>query len=299
MNVPPSGGRSTLEYDMRFTVAVAQFAPEKGQVSANLDRIAQIAMQASDAGAELVVFSETVTSGYFVEGGVLECSLEREELRAELAARLTGLKRPLDITVGFYERLDETLFNSAAYLEAGPDGVVLRQVYQKFFLPTYGVFDEERFVTAGNDVAVFDTRLGRFALLICEDIWHSVLPTICAVRGAQMLLVPTASPARGFEQNRPVNTERFERLLRGIAEEHTVYCVQCGLLGFEGGKGFVGMSCVVDGQGQVVGQSPMLEEHLLLAEIDLDLLAVARANSPLLGDLKGRWSALMKLAQDS
>lgn len=284
---------------MRFTVGVAQFAPQKANVSANLDKIAEIARQASDEGAELVVFPETCTSGYFLEGGVLECALERDELAEELGRRLQGLTRPLDLALGFYEKQNETLFNSAAYLEAGPSGCSVAHVYQKFFLPTYGVFDEERFVTPGNDVAVFDTRLGRMGLLICEDIWHSVMPTICAIRGAQVLLVTSASPARGFSGEAPDNMERYERLLRGISEEHSVYCVNSALLGFEGGKAFVGMSSVTDGQGHVVASAPMHDEHLMLVEVDLDLLAVARANSPLLGDLRGRWSALVKLIQES
>ncbi len=284
---------------MRFTVAVAQFTPEKAQVHANLDRIAEITRQAVSENAELVVFCETATTGYFLEGGVLECSLEREELAAELGKRLTGLTKPIDIALGFYERHNETLFNSAAYLEATPAGVTVRQVYQKFFLPTYGVFDEERFVSAGTALAVFDTRLGRMGLLICEDIWHSIMPTLCAIRGAQVLIVPSASPARGFAGAEPGNMERYERLLQGISEEHSLYCVNSALLGFEGGKGFVGMSSVVNSDGQVVAKSPMLEEHLLLAEIDLDLLAVSRANSPLLGDLRERWSAIVKLTEES
>lgn len=284
---------------MRFTVAVAQFAPQKAQVEANLDRIAEITFQAVAEGAELVVFSETATTGYFLEGGVLECALERAELQEKLADRLKHLDRPIDIVLGFYEKHDETLYNSAAYLEAKPEGVTITHVYQKFFLPTYGVFDEERFVSAGNELAVFDTRLGRMALLICEDIWHSTMPTLCAIRGAQVLLVPSASPARGFATERPGNMERYERLLRGIAEEHSLYCVNAALLGFEGGKGFVGMSSVVDSDGQVVACSPILEEHILLAEIDLDLLSVSRANSPLLGDLKERWSAIVKLVEES
>ena len=53
------------------------------------------------------------------------------------------------------------------------------------FLPTYGVFDEARFVEAGKNVRAFDTRFGRVGLLICEEMWHSLPPTILAVGGAE------------------------------------------------------------------------------------------------------------------
>ncbi len=284
---------------MRFQVAVAQFAPEKGQVEANLTRIAEIALQAASEGAELVVFSETATSGYFLEGGVLECSLSRNELASRIEAKLTGLAKPIDMVIGFYENHEGKLYNSAAYLEATSAGVRAVHVYKKTFLPTYGVFDEERFVSAGTDLAVFETRLGKVGLLICEDIWHSVMPTLCAVRGAQILIVPSASPSRGFSQDVPGNIERYERLLRGIAEEHSLICIHAALSGFEGGKGFVGMSSVVDSNGEMIARSPMMDDHLLITEVDLEAQAVSRANSPLLTDLQEKWRSIVSLATGS
>ncbi|MBL8061080.1 MAG: hypothetical protein JNK63_10255 [Chthonomonas sp.] len=284
---------------MRYQVAVAQFAPKKAELEANLARIAEIVLQAEKEGAELVVFAEAATSGYFLEGGVLECSLSSQDLASRLHQHLGPLMRPMDIVVGFYENDQGTLYNSAAYLEASPNGVKVIQIYHKFFLPTYGVFDEERFVSSGTDLAVFDTRLGRVALLICEDIWHSVLPTICAIRGAQVLIVPSATPSRGFASETPGNIERYERLLKGIAEEHSLYCVHAALNGFEGGKGFVGMGSVVNSQGEMIARSPMMEDHLLLATIDLNTVAVSRSNSPLLTDLQQRWKSIVHLADQS
>src|SRR5439155_811777 len=73
----------------------------------------------------------------------------------------------------------------------------VKHVHRKVFLPTYGVFDEERFVERGHEVRAFDTRFGRAAILICEDAWHSLTATIAALDGAQLLILPSASPARG------------------------------------------------------------------------------------------------------
>lgn len=282
---------------MTFTVACAQFAPRKADVPQNLDRIAEITRQASDAGADLVTFPESATSAYFLEGGVLESALTSEALHAQLAARLTDIERPVDVTLGFYELEVGNLFNSAAYFEFGPDRSELIHVYRKLFLPTYGVFDEERFVSRGHELGVFRSRLGRFGMLICEDVWHSILPTLCAVHGAEVLLIPSASPARGFLDSIPENLKRYERMLRGICEEHGVFAVNTHLVGFEGGKGFVGGSMVLDPQGRVLGQAPIGEDHLLLVDIDTDVVGIARAQTPLLSDLQSAWTDICRLAE--
>ncbi|MBX7133964.1 MAG: hypothetical protein K1X67_14925 [Fimbriimonadaceae bacterium] len=298
---------------MTFTVACAQIAPAKAEVEANLDRIAEVVLQASSQGADLVLFPESVVSGYFLEGGVYESAITAQELVAGLESRLSSLTRPLDIALGFYEHDEASLYNSAAYIEftpyrgrpAGPDAgetpavrVHLRHVYRKFFLPTYGVFDEERFVSRGRDLGVFESRFGTLALLICEDVWHSILPTLCAVGGAQILLVPSASPARGFSGERPENLQRYERLLAGIAEEHGVFCVNSQLCGFEGGKGFTGGSMVFDPSGAKLVQAPICEEHLILATIDTDLVALARSQSPLLSDLESAWADIVRIVSE-
>lgn len=283
---------------MTFTVACAQFAPAKAEVPRNLDRIAEFARQASHEGADVVVFPETATSAYFLEGGVLESALPAAGLAEQLGGRLKDLDRPLDVLVGFYENADGHLHNSAAYIEFEAGKARLLHVYRKFFLPTYGVFDEERFVARGTQLGVFDTRFGRMACLICEDVWHSILPTLCALSGAKAILVPSASPARGFAGPTIENLDRYMRMLRAVSEEHAVYCVNAQLIGFEGGKGFVGGSMVVDPTGRIVAQSPVQEENLLICPLDFDLIDIQRAHFPLLSDLQSSWQDVRRAADE-
>jgi predicted amidohydrolase len=285
---------------MAFTVACAQFAPEKAEVDKNLDRIAEIVVQAHAEGTDLLALPETATSGYFLEGGVLESSLTKSQLVDGIWNRLRGkLRRPIDVCLGFYLNDDGNLYNAAAYLELNPEGPKVMGVYRKFFLPTYGVFDEERFVSRGREVCVMDTRLGRVAMLVCEDVWHGIMPTICAVRGAQVLVVPSASPARGFTEGMIDNLARYKRLFQAIAEEHSMWCVNSQLVGFEGGKGFIGGSSVVDPFGRNVAEAPVADEHLLITDIDLDLVALARAQSPLLSDLMSAWEEVRRLVVET
>lgn len=284
---------------MTFVAAVGQFTPTKGDVPANLDRIAELARQAASEGADLLALPETATTAYFLEGGVLEHAMSGESLRAALEPRLAGLPRALDLVVGFYERAEGHLYNSVAYLEVAEGLVRLLRVYRKLFLPTYGVFDEERFVGRGHDLGVVQTRFGTIGLLICEDLWHSVLATLAAVRGAQVLVVPSASPARNFEGERPGNVLRYERMLRAACEEHGCYGLLPMLCGFEGGKALSGGSMIMDPLGRKLAEAPLLEDHLLLSEIDLSMVEVARAKSPLLSDLQGAWSDIVKMANES
>jgi predicted amidohydrolase len=284
---------------MSFRVACAQFAPEKAEVQTNLDLIAEVVLESIEEEVDLLAFPETITTGYFLEGGVLESSLSSEQLRLELARRLEGrVQRPIDVVIGFYENENGTLYNSAAYLEVSLRELRTIHVYHKFFLPTYGVFDEERFITRGREAGVFDTRFGRVALLICEDAWHGILPTIAAVKGAQVLIVPSASPGRGFEHGDSYNHNRYERLFRAVSEEHGIFSVNPQLVGFEGGKGFVGGSMIVDPFGRISAQAPLSDPQLLIGSIDLDLVSIVRAQSPLIADLQSAWSDIQRLVSD-
>lgn len=281
---------------MKICVGCAQISPAKGDIEKNLDLIATLIQQSYEENIDLLLFPEASTTGYFLEGGVIEKALTTKELSEKLQKRLLFQpQKKIDFALGFYHKENGMIYNSAAYYELGPEGLHLIHVYSKFFLPTYGVFDEKRYVARGNHLGVFDTRFGQIAILICEDLWHSIFPTLCALKGASLFLIPSASPARGFRSQRPSNLEKYERLLQSTSEEHGVYCINAMLSGFEGGKGLVGGSMVTDPFGNIVARGPVQEEYLLKAEIDLEQLTLARAQSPLLSDLKSVWSDIKKM----
>jgi predicted amidohydrolase len=239
---------------------------------------------------DVLVLPETVTTGYFIEGGVRELAMPASQLLRDLAQIYADQKpnRALDICLGFYERYRGEDYNSALYatLEPEPTQSRIVHVHRKFFLPTYGVFEEERFVARGSRFDVFSTRFCEAAILICEDVWHSVAPMIVALKGAQVIYVPTASPARGFQGEKIENVAAYERMLTQIASEHTLYVIQSSLVGFEGGKGFVGASLAVDPFGKIIAQAPSGQEALMVVTVNLDDVAIARAQLPLLSDLR-------------
>ncbi len=283
-------------------VALAQLSPRKGEYAANLARLRDLfeRVERLTPRPDVLQLPETALSGYFVEGAVREIALTAGAFAADLdrtyrAARPASAAngaRTLDIVIGFYERWRDTLHNSALYVTVGgADGPVIRHVHRKLFLPTYGLFDEERFVERGYEVRAFDTPWGRTALLVCEDAWHSLTGTLAALDGAQVIFICSAAPARGAWPRDdgvpgPATVARWERLVRDIAEEHGVFVTFANLVGSEGGKFFGGASSVAGPAGDVRLRGPLFEEALLGVTLDLGDVARARADMPLLADLR-------------
>jgi len=275
-------------------IAIAQIRATKGDYTANLERLGGVFAQVAglDPKLQLVVTPEAITSGYFVEGGVRDVAVTAGTLFRDLQEKHAAAEAPpIDVAVGFYEVFQNRHYNACLYATLGKKGKV-RHVHRKIFLPTYGVFDEERFVDRGREITAFETGWGaRAAVLICEDAWHSLTGTIAALDGAQLIIVPSAAPARGTAEAEdgarlPASVVKWERLLRGVAEEHGVYVVYANLVGFEGGKGFPGGSLLIAPSGEILARGPLFEEAVILAEIDSDVITRARADSPLLADLE-------------
>ena len=282
-------------------LSIAQLRPRKGAYEDNLCRLGALFRELGSGPEppDLVVAPETALTGYFVEGGVRDLALPAERLYEDLTRQHRDAKAPpFDVALGFYEVHQYRLYNSALYATLGGPDAGIRHVHRKVFLPTYGVFDEERFVEAGRSVQAFDTRWGRAAILVCEDAWHSFTPMLAALDGAQLIIVPSASPARGVAASeeapgRPGSLARWKRLVQDIAGEHGVYVALAQLVGFEGGKAFPGGSIVATPRGELLAEAAIFEEAVLPATLDLEEITRARADLPLLADLEMRLPHLL------
>jgi NAD+ synthase (glutamine-hydrolysing) len=287
-------------------LAIAQLKPRKGAYAENLARLGALfrELAARAEPPELLVLPETALTGYFVEGAVRELAKSAEQFHGDLAAvHAESGAPPMDIVVGFFELWRTRLHNSALAATLGGPEAGIRHVHRKVFLPTYGVFDEERFVEPGHSVRAFNTRWGRAAVIICEDAWHSLVPTIAALDGAELIAIVSASPARGLAPAsaddaggaaRPASLARWERMAQGIAGEHGVYVALAQLVGFEGGKGFPGGSLVVGPRGDVLARAAVFEEQVLEVTLDLQEVPRVRAEMPLLSDLELRLPYLIE-----
>ena len=298
-----AGANFTL-MDRSIHLAVVQFKPRKGDYASNIARLGGLfsQLEALDPRPDVVVFAETALTGYFVEGGVRDVAMTAGALARDLNAQhstAVDTPRPLDVCIGFYEVWNNAFYNSALYVTLGGAEPVIRHVHRKVFLPTYGLFDEERFVDRGFEVRAFDTDWGRAAMLICEDAWHSLTGTVAALDGASTIFVVSASPARGVwpredEGPVPANLKRWERLARDIAEEHGVFVALVNLVGTEGGKTFSGGSIIAGPHGDVRAQAPLWDEAIMTVTLDPGDLTRARSDTPLLTDLQTMMPHLMR-----
>jgi NAD+ synthase (glutamine-hydrolysing) len=277
-------------------LAIVQFKPRKGDYAGNLAHLGEIFAQldALNPRPQVAFLPETAVSGYFLEGGVRDHAVTAgtlvRDLDEQYRAAVPSLA-PMDVGLGFYEVWNNSIYNSALYVTLGGDAPVVRHVHRKVFLPTYGLFDEERFVDRGFEIRAFDTSWGRAAMLVCEDAWHSLSGTIAALDGAQVVFIASASPARGVvprtdDRPGPGTLERWERLARDIASEHGVFVALVQLVGTEGGKTFAGGSMVTGPRGDVKLRAPLWEEAIITATLDTADLTRARVELPLLTDLQ-------------
>ncbi|MGC1379598.1 MAG: nitrilase-related carbon-nitrogen hydrolase [Candidatus Baltobacteraceae bacterium] len=276
------------ESTSRLRVAIVQTKPAKGRYEENLRGAGEAFAQLATESPRLVVLPEGALTGYFLEGAVYDLALPAERFARDLARtwREAAGSRRVDIVSGFFENDGGTYYNSAVYVRVDEEGERIVHLHRKMFLPTYGVFDEERYLSRGRKLGVFDTEYGRVALLICEDSCHAIVPTLAAVKGARILIVPSASPGRGIDhEGELASIAQWREMLRLAAIEHGVFIIYAGLTGFEGGKGMTGSSCIIDPRGAIVVQAPPSEACIVRADLDLREIELARAGLPLLGDL--------------
>jgi len=261
-----------------FTAVLAQIKPKLGCVSDNLALIEERIQRAIGAGKGLIVFPELALTGYFLKDLVPEVArrLDSPEIR-----RLVELSRKISIAVGFVEVTDDyRFFNSALYLEDG----AIRHLHRKVYLPTYGLFDEQRYLARGERFRAFDTSFGRMGMLVCEDMWHLSASYILALDGATTLICLSSSPGRGTEGDSLGSASAWQQLTSTTAMFLNCRVLYCNRVGFEDGVNFWGGSEYVAPSGESLARGRLLEEDSVAATIDEGALRRERIFSPMLRD---------------
>jgi predicted amidohydrolase len=266
---------------MKITIGLAQLYPRLGDVAGNLEKHLALIEQASANHVDLLVFPELSLTGYSVQDLAQEVALT-PSVDHPVFGQLVAASRKLDMVVGFVERDRRgRVYIAGAYLTQGD----IAHIHRKVYMPTYALFDEGRYFAWGDDVCAFDTRFGRMGLLICEDFWHASPPYLLWLDGADVLLLTSASPGRGLEQNDKLGSTRFVELVnQAYASLFGNYVIHANRVGWEDGINFWGGSSICAPNGDLVAQAPYFEETLLPVEIDLDAIRRTRARLPLLRD---------------
>ena len=181
---------------MTLRIAMAQFDFPVGDVAGNAARIAAMIAEARDAyDADVVLFPELALSGYPPEDLLYRPAFLREceAAMAGIAAAATGIVA----IVGWPQAAGAVVYNAASVLRDG----TIAQTYRKRELPNYAVFDERRYfdVDPDREDCVFEVAGVPLGLVICEDLWFAEPIASTVAKGAQLVLVPNASP---FERDK-------------------------------------------------------------------------------------------------
>jgi predicted amidohydrolase len=261
-------------------VAIAQFNPKLGDLAANLALYEERIRQGIKERADFLLFPELSLTGYFLRDTVPSVALT---VKSPEMKTLTQLSRELPFVAGLVEEsADHRFFNSAIYFEDGE----IRHVHRKVYLPTYGMFDEQRDFARGDRVRAFDSKFGRLTLLICEDLWHPSTIYLAALDGALAVLCPSASPLRGIVEGQAQddNARYWEMINRAYAETYSLFMIYGNRCGFEDGNGFWGGSEIIDPFGQRLAKARYYDDDFLVTEISLESVRRKRTMSPLLRD---------------
>ncbi len=275
---------------MTLNVAIAQINPVVGDVAGNVALILQKVAAARDQlGADLVVFPELALCGYPPEDLLFHGNMRRSVGRAleQLCAEVTGIS----VLVGYPEYVDDRIYNSAAVIAEGR----VAANYRKRLLPNYGVFDEQRYFTAGHKACVVEIAGVRFGVTICEDIWLSGAAGAAQEAGAQVLLVINGSPYDTTSQR------RREDVIRARVAETGLPLIYCNMVGGQDELIFDGGSMVVAVDGEVVLRAPAFEDAMQLVELetrDSAVRPVPGPIAPVLEDESGVYQALVLGVRD-
>ncbi len=253
-------------------VAVAQIECVLGDIARNVERHIEYCEEAISKNAELIVFPELSLTGYSLKD--INTDVALVPAKSSALKKLMQLSKKLDIVCGLAEEGDRfEIFNSAAYFSGG----VLRFTHRKVYPPTYGLFEELRYFSRGKDCKAHETKFGKLALLVCEDLWHVSMPYLAAMDGAKIIIGIAASPTKlvaGAESfvNYDVNTEQHRSFARLLSS----YLIFANRVGYEDGVNFWGGSEIVDPFGNVISVAKLFEEDMIYADIEMSEVKRAR-----------------------
>jgi NAD+ synthase (glutamine-hydrolysing) len=244
---------------MTLRIALAQFDFPVGAVASNAERIAVMVAEARDEyGADVVLFPELALSGYPPEDLLLRPSFlaDCESALQRIAVGTQGIVA----IVGWPQAAGSIVYNAASVLRDG----AIAHTYRKRELPNYAVFDERRYfdVDPDRDTCVFEVGGVNVGLVICEDLWFPEPLAETVAAGAQLVLVPNASP---FERDKHAQRDA---LLAQRVHETGAALAYLNMVGGQDAVVFDGASVLADGDGVVHPAAAAFVDQWLVADFD-------------------------------
>ena len=240
-------------------ILLAQAKPRLLDKQSNLETMERFMKSASEQEADLVLFPELFLTGYFTREYTREMA---EDLNGPSIQQLRNMAKLYRIKVvfGFPEKKEDRLYNSACFI--GEKGEILG-TYQKVHL-----WDEEpQYFEAGSSFPVWDTNIGKIGIMICYDTEFPESARTLALKGAEIILAPTANMAP---------FQHVQQLyIQTRAAENQIFVATTNQIGMEESTLFFGESAAAGPYGQLLVKAGDREQELLV-EMDLNLVKESR-----------------------
>ncbi|MAP96149.1 MAG: N-carbamoylputrescine amidase [Ponticaulis sp.] len=248
-----------------------------GSLETNLRTLDGLIRDAAGQGANVILTPELIEGPYF-------CKTQEED-RFDLAQPLEGhpavrhfeaLARELGVVlpVSVFERDGAHTYNSMVMIDA--DGIRLG-VYRKSHIPDGPGYQEKYYFRPGNTgFKTWHTRFARLGVGVCWDQWFPEAARVMALKGAEILLYPTAI---GSEPHDPSleTSGRWQRAMQGHAVSNCMPVAAANRIGTEDGQEFYGCSFIADQTGAIIAEASRDEAAVLIAEFDLKTLERERS----------------------
>ena len=253
-------------------LAVLQAEVRRGDVISNLSTVKRL-IEESNEEINLLTLPELFVTGYNLRDGLNDVA---ETIPGDGPA-LSGLcdlaaSHNMYIAAGTVEKSSGTLYNCAVLV--GPEGYIGH--YRKQYLPNFGPFEEKTYFGEGEEIQVFETKIGKIGIQVCYDLFFPRQSTALARGGAEVILNLAASPTT----SRPL----FHRVLPARAIETTCFWAFANNVGVQGSLSFAGESTIYDPRGKAIASIPAFEEGVAIADISLDDISTFRDLRPVLRD---------------
>ena len=237
-------------------IQIAQFNPIVGDIKLNAQKMLDLSIEANNAGAHLIIFPELALTGYPPED-----LLFRDGFTNQVKEEITNFCNlaPSDISIlfGAPNKTDDFLFNSAYLIQNNR----IINIYNKQELPNYGVFDEKRYFSSGDDSFVFECQNTKIGVLICEDQWvEGPISNLCQ-SNIDIVVSLNASPFQLNKQSERIN------ICKNYALKFDITFIYVNMVGGQDEVVFDGNSFIVNNQGDVSLQLPAFKE-LSVSHID-------------------------------
>ncbi len=253
-------------------IAAAQISSVLGNLEKNIEHHLKYCDEAIKNKTDMIVFPELSLTGYSLKD--INFTIAVNIAKTKLLDKLKEKSKKISIICGLAEE-DENfaIYNSGILISDGE----IKFSHRKIYPPTYGLFEEFRYFSRGNECRAHNTKFGKIGLLVCEDLWHLSLPYTVAMDGAQIITGIASSPTR-----LSVNTDKFKNY--EINSEHhrtyarilSTYFVFSNRVGFEDGINFWGGSEIVDPFGNVLSAAKLFDEDMIYADINFEEVRRAR-----------------------